>query len=83
VKYLAANASGVSMLSHNKELQSAIVPLGARVPGLYARPLLLCSGELDSVEYLKSKDGAPSRRAHSYSTVPAEVSDLVANLLRN
>ena len=83
VKYLAANQAAIPLVRHNKAGQCALAPLGARVPGLYARPLLLCSGELDTIVKLKSPDGRSSRRAHKYSAVPKDLSDLIASLLTN
>mgnify|MGYP007099121966 CR=1 FL=1 len=80
VKYLAANNLGQSLLDYNTTNEAALAPLGARVPGLYARPLLLCAGKLDSMAKLKSKDGT-ERRAHKYAAVPHSIWSHISNLL--
>lgn len=80
VKYLAANNLRQSLLDYNVTHEAAIAPLGARVPGLYARPLLLCAGKLDSMARLKSKDGS-ERRAHKYANVPHSIWAHISNLL--
>lgn len=45
-KHLAARDCGTPLVSHDSELQLLSVPIGAELPGLYARAAVLCSGLL-------------------------------------
>ncbi|KAA9394687.1 hypothetical protein FCK90_05830 [Kocuria coralli] len=45
-KHLAARQAGRPLVSWDEELQLLSVPIGAELPGLYARATVLCSGVL-------------------------------------
>lgn len=45
-KHLAARQVGVPLVSWDEDLQLLSVPIGAELPGLYARAAVLCSGVL-------------------------------------
>lgn len=49
VKHLAAWASGIALIDYSPELEQLVVPMGADLPGLYARAAVLASGRLPAV----------------------------------
>ena len=48
-KHLAARELGTALVSHDPELRLLSVPIGAALPGLYARAAVLCSGLLPTL----------------------------------
>lgn len=78
-KYLAANAIRMPMLKYSEEKATLYAPLGARVPGLYARPLLLCTGKV----YETAKMGKSDRSylMHKYTNIPSDLAKKIATLL--
>lgn len=48
-KHLAARELGAALVSHDPELRLLSVPIGAALPGLYARAAVLCSGLLPTL----------------------------------
>ena len=45
-KYVGAAATGREIISYNAGDETLTCLLGARPPGIYERPLVLCTGEL-------------------------------------
>lgn len=81
VKYLAANEREVPLLNYSSDKSALFVPLGAKIPGLYGRAVLLASGTPpEEVEI--SHDGK-TLRVIQYKNVPLNVAKVVSNLLRN
>jgi hypothetical protein len=77
VKYLAANSSLIPLTKIRDRDESILVPLGARVPGLYGRVLALCSGSPER----KITSNATGKSMHKYANVPREIAELIARLL--
>ncbi|WP_260849321.1 hypothetical protein [Kocuria marina] len=48
-KHLAARDTGTALVSYDPELRLLSVPIGAALPGLYARATVLCSGLLPTL----------------------------------
>lgn len=68
-KHLAAALDGKSLLAYNTQHQELECPLGAQLPGLYERAVVLSSGLPPSVDLDKGKV--------IYSQVPREVASAV------
>ena len=72
-KHLAARDDGRVLLAYTRQSQKLVVPLGADLPGLYARVAVLCSGRLP--------DAYPRQKYLVYHDVPHDVADAIAGLL--
>lgn len=64
-KHLLAQANGQTLLSFDSDAQLLTVPLGARLPELYERAAVLCSGRLPG--------SSPQEFRHTYRDVPDEL----------
>lgn len=72
-KHLAARDEGRVLLAYTRKSQKLVVPLGADLPGLYARVAVLCSGRLPTAY--------PNKRYLVYHDVPNDVADAITGLL--
>jgi hypothetical protein len=79
VKYLAANALGISLLTVSDEDQTVTVPRGALVPGLYGRALVIGSGEPPAA--ITKQIGDSKVNLMQYKNVDLEVAHKIARLL--
>ncbi len=79
VKYLAANESSRALIKYSKKLESIFVPLGAKIPGLYGRSVLLASG-VPPVDVV-IKQGDSQVKVTQYKNVPFGIAKLVSRLL--
>ena len=78
-KYLAANAEGISLIKYSKKHQSIFVPLGAKIPGLYGRGVLLASGA--PPEDVVIKKGESRVKVTQYKNVPVKIAQQISKLL--
>jgi hypothetical protein len=81
VKYLAANERDVSILKYSTDESALFVPLGAKIPGLYGRAVLLASGT--PPEEVEISHEGKTFRVIQYKNVPLNVAKVVSNLVRN
>ncbi len=75
VKHLASTAAGFPLLGYDKDTETLYAPLGADLPGLYARVAVLASGLLpiDDLE----------QRLVAYPSVPALLAGQLIALMRS
>jgi hypothetical protein len=81
VKYLAANEQNMSLLKYSTDESSIYVPLGAKIPGLYGRAVLLASGT-PPVDIEINHQGR-KLTVTQYKNVPIGIAKMVSNLLMN
>jgi hypothetical protein len=79
-KYLAANSEGICLLSYGKEKSTIYVPLGAKLPGVYARPALLSNPQMPRRAKMSRPDGS-TYHAYKYTNVNESIAQKLANLL--
>lgn len=79
VKYLAANELGSSLLKYSKNFSSILVPLGAKIPGLYGRAVLLASGTPPVDVEITHAD--TKMKVTQYRNVPIGIAKIVSSLL--
>jgi hypothetical protein len=79
VKYLAANELNVSLLKYSKKYSSIFVPLGAKIPGLYGRAVLLSSGTPPVDVEITHAD--TKIKVTQYRNVPIGIAKIVSSLL--
>lgn len=75
VKHIANRWAGDPLIGYHSKSGSAVVPLGADLPGLYGRALSLCSG--------RAPRELPETRMMQYPEVPKSVAELVTDRLMN
>jgi hypothetical protein len=68
-------------LKYSTDDSALFVPLGAKIPGLYGRAVLLASGT--PPEEVEISHEGKSLRVIQYKNVPLNVAKVVSNLLRN
>lgn len=73
VKHLAALDEGRPLLAYEPEKKLLAVPLGADLPGLYGRALVLCSGRLPTPD--------PKQRTLIYRDVPLDVATTLNTIM--
>jgi hypothetical protein len=73
VKHLAAKQEQRSLLGFHPRRDMLLAPMGAELPGLYGRAVLLCSGHSPSV--------SPRIRTIGYHGVPRHLADAMHTLL--
>jgi len=78
-KHLAANSAGTALAVYVPSQQQIIVPRGCDLPGLYARALVLCSGE--QPRRAKVTAGNMKINCLLYSGIGQETADLLLTLL--
>jgi hypothetical protein len=81
VKYLAANERDLSLLKYSKNESTLFAPLGAKIPGLYGRAVLLASGT--APEEVEISYQGKTIRMIQYKNVPLNVAKTVSSLLKN
>ncbi|WP_285029786.1 hypothetical protein [Mycolicibacterium sp. lyk4-40-TYG-92] len=79
VKHLAANIFGQSLLTYLASSETALVPLGCDLPGLYARAIVAMSGQLPERKGLRLN--GKLRSCLAYRLVDRDAADLLATLL--
>ncbi|MFD3406697.1 hypothetical protein ACFWUU_38785 [Kribbella sp. NPDC058693] len=79
VKHLAANSAGTALARYEPDQRDMLVPLGCDLPGLYARALVLCSGE--QPRRAKVRVGTATISCLRYPEIDQETADLLLTLL--
>ena len=79
VKHLAANALGKSLVMFLPKRQQVVVPRGCDLPGLYARAVVMASGQLPQAG--KVPVGEERRNCLVYRDVRQDQADLLVTLL--
>lgn len=79
-KYLLARSQGSSFISYRDSSSTLYVPLGAKIPGLYARPALLCNPQMPKRATMSRKDGS-NYTVYKYPNVPKSIAQGLANRL--
>ena len=73
-KYVAAAQQGVASIAYDATTRTLFVPLGARLPGLFERAVVLCSGRAP----VETGDGRIA-----YGDVPADIAAALWSKLRS
>lgn len=80
-KYLMASAERLCLASYREETSTLYVPLGAKLPGLYARPTLLCAPQMPKKAKMSRKHDGSTYFMYKYTNVPKPIAQGLANLL--
>lgn len=75
VKHLASSRAGYPLLGYDEETETLYSPLGAELPGLYARTAVLASGLLPTDDL--------EQRLVAYPSVPAHLAGQLIALMRS
>ena len=75
VKHLASSAAGYPLLGYAEDTETLYTPLGAELPGLYARVAMLASGLLPTEDL--------EHRLVAYPSVPAYLAGELIELMRS
>ncbi|TCC22650.1 hypothetical protein [Kribbella speibonae] len=78
-KHLAANSAGSALAMYVAARRELLVPLGCDLPGLYARALVLCSGERP--RQARATVGGSKTACLVYSEIDQGTADLLLTLL--
>jgi hypothetical protein len=80
-KYMLASSEQTSFISYREQSASLYVPLGAKLPGLYARPALLCDPQIPKKATLSRKSDASKYYVYKYANVSQKIAQGLVNRL--